>query len=135
MKVRTTMLPIVIAIAGSAACGSPTAIPPDSAPPDVVLTAYLSALVAGDCATAHALATPTFVVGSGELCGAVTVSAFTPLTTSTTPFAGEVVYSTTLTITRGSSDRSVAPGDLIWFYQLDQQPSGPWRITGGGSGP
>ena len=44
-------------------------------------------------------------------------------------------YSTTLTITRGSGDGSVAAGERIWFYQLDQQPSGAWRLTGGGSGP
>lgn len=134
MKALTFLLGIALAAGGIAACGSP-AVPPDSSPPDVVLNAYLVALERGDCATAHALATSTFVVGDGELCGAVVVSAYTPLTTAATPFAGEVEYSTTLTITRGSGDGSVGAGERIWFYQLDQQPGGAWRLTGGGSGP
>lgn len=118
-----------------AACAAGPTVPPDSAPPDVVLTAYLTALVAGDCSGAHALALPSFTAGNGDLCGAITVSAFTPLTAPATPYGGEVVYATTLTVTRGSDDGSVVAGDHIRFYQLDQQPNGAWRLTSGGSGP
>lgn len=123
----------LLAVAAIAACGPRTVLPPDSAPPAVVLNAYLTALLAGDCDTARALATPTFFRGNGELCGGPDVSAFTPLRGPATPRDGEVVFSTTLT-TRGG-DGSMPDGDNLWFYSLVRQPNGAWRLAGGGSGP
>lgn len=124
---------MLLAAVAIAACGPRTVLPPDPAPPNVVLTAYLTALRAGDCTTAHPLATSTFTIGNGELCGGVKVSAFTPLTQPATPRDGEVVYATTLT-TSGDGV-SIDAGDITWFYTLERQPSGAWRLTGGGSGP
>ena len=99
-----------------------------------MLNAYLTALKAGDCGTAHRLVVASsFIVGNGELCGALNVSAFTPLTGPATPTNDEVVFSTELT-TRGG-DASMPDGEHTWFYELDRQPNGAWRITGGGSGP
>jgi hypothetical protein len=98
-----------------------------------VLGAYLTALRAGDCDTARALTMSTFVVGNGELCGALHVSAFSSLTGPATPDDREVVFATTLT-TNGDG-ASIPAGDITWFYALDQQPSGAWRLAGGGSGP
>jgi hypothetical protein len=116
-----------------AACGSWAAVPPDSAPPAVVLEAYLVALRSGDCDTADALAAPTFVVGNRELCGALHVTAFGALTAPAIPRDGEVVSSTPLAIAGG--DASMPDGEHLWFYTLDRQPNGAWRLAGGGSGP
>jgi hypothetical protein len=106
---------------------------PGVAPPEVVLSDYLAALQAGDCRTAHQFATSTFIVGNGELCGVLHVSAFTPLTGPATPRDGEVVFSSELTTSGG--DVSMPDGQHTWFYTLDRQSNGAWRITGGGSGP
>lgn len=114
-----------------AACGS---LPlPDQSPPEVVLHTYLAALKAGDCERAGSLATPTFIVGNGELCGALEVTAFTPLAGPATPDDREVVFATTLT-TRGG-DVSMPDGNHRWFYILIRQPNGAWRLAGGGTGP
>jgi hypothetical protein len=99
-----------------------------------VLTAYLEALRAGDCPTARALGTSTFVPGNGELCSHVTVKANMSTTgTPAEPGDGEVVYSTVLT-TKGGDD-SMPNGDHIWFSSLQRQPAGMWRLIAGGSGP
>lgn len=123
----------LLALTTVAACGSPTILPPDSASPALVLDAYMKALRSGDCATSRALSTQTFVVGNGELCGALHVTAFTALGGPATPRDGEVVFSTTVT-TRGG-DASMPDGDHLWFYTLTRQPSGAWRLSGGGTGP
>jgi hypothetical protein len=122
---------VVLIVAG---CWSSRAVlPPDSAPPAAVLDAYLKALNGGDCQTARALVTSTFTVGNGELCGAVRVSAYSVNPTPATPPDGEVIFATTLT-TSGDGV-SIPAGDVTWFYDLVHQPSGAWRIVGGGSGP
>jgi hypothetical protein len=115
-------------------CGPAVQLPPDSAAPAVVLDAYLRALVAGDCNTGRQLATESFGKGSGELCGNARVSAYRIDGEPARPSADEVVFSTTLT-TAGSDDGSIEPGEIIWFYSLDRQPNGSWRIVGGGTGP
>ncbi|MGH2466664.1 MAG: hypothetical protein ACRDGL_02905 [Candidatus Limnocylindrales bacterium] len=51
------------------------------------MEAYLHALVAGDCATAHALGVASFTPTNGDLCGEAHVTAFTPLTPPATPAA------------------------------------------------
>lgn len=129
---RAVALGLLVLLAVTA-CGSRAGVPPDSAPPGVVLEAYLVALKSGDCDTAHALAAPTFVVGNGELCGALHVTAFGALTGPATPRDGEVTFSTPLTTTGG--DASMPDGEHLWFYTLDRQPNGASRLAGGGSGP
>ena len=94
---------------------------------------YLVALKAGDCRSAHALATSSFARGNGELCGDLDVTAYTTPQGPATPNDHEVVYATTLT-TKGG-DETVPDGQHIWFYSLDRQPDGSWRLAGGGSGP
>ena len=114
-----------------AACGTLPA--PGQASPEVVLNSYLVALQAGKCEQARAYATPSFVVGNGDLCGALDVLAFGPLTGPATPQDGEVIFSTTLTTSGDGA--SIPAGDSLWFYSLVRQPDGSWRIVGGGSGP
>lgn len=80
------------------------------------------------------LATATFSKGNGELCGEARVDGFRIMGDPATPSSDEVVFATTLT-TGGSTDGSVPAGDMTWFYTLERQPGGAWRITGGGSGP
>jgi hypothetical protein len=131
---RPPLLLAIVVAATVAACGLRATPPPDSAPPAVVLRSYLSALLIGDCEAAHALATSTFFVGNGELCGSVHVSAVGPLTDPALPSDHEAVFATTLT-TDGDGGVSVTPGDITWFYALERQPNGTWRLTGGGTGP
>lgn len=118
-----------------AACSAaePVALPARDASSSVVLGAYLRALKSGDCDSAHALAATSFIRGNGELCGAVTVTAYTQPGTPAAPRDGEVIFSITLTI--GSGDDSLPAGDHTWFYSLDRRPDGAWRLVGGGSGP
>ena len=129
------MLTAVAAASCSPAAPAPSAfsMPPASAGADVVLDTYLRLLVAGDCTDGRKLTTATFVKGNGELCGDARVSDFK---INPEPAGGgtEQVYATTLT-TGGSSDGSIQAGTMTWFYSLDQQPDGSWRIAGGGSGP
>jgi hypothetical protein len=109
--------------------------PPTSAGPEVVLRAYLDALVHGDCSAGKVLGTGQFVqVGGGELCGATQVKSYAIGGGAPSPFSAEVVYATTLETT-GSRDGSVPPGTITWFYDLKQQADGSWRLVGGGSGP
>jgi hypothetical protein len=116
--------------------GCATFTPPaTSAAPEVVLQAYLDALVHGDCSAGKALGSAQFIqVGGGELCGATKVKSFRIDAAAPSPFSDEVVYATTL-VTTGSDDASVQPGTLTWFYDLKLQPDGAWRLVGGGSGP
>jgi cellulase/cellobiase CelA1 len=130
----------LLTLAATAACSpaapvpSAATLPPPTAAPEVVLDAYLRALVAGDCDTGRKLATATFAKGNGELCGDTHVSAYQINPVPARPNAGEVVFSTTVTTT-GTADGSILPGAMTWFYSLDQQPDGSWRLVGGGSGP
>lgn len=118
-----------------AACAGPSiSAPPDAVGPDVVLRTYLEALVRGDCPAGRVLAVESFRFGDGELCGHTTVSSFTIAGSPAEPNATEVVFATIL-VTTGTADGSIEPGTLTWFYDLQRQPSGAWRLSGGGSGP
>lgn len=106
------------------------ALPPKDAAPAAVLDSCLRALSSGDCTSAHALATSTFV---GELCGHVTVKSYTPVRGPATPNDREVVFATNL-ITQGGG--ALMPDGLhTRFYTLVRQADGAWRLVGGGSGP
>ena len=134
-RFRSTALAILMVHAIGActtSAATPAASPSPPASATDVLTAYLTALKAGDCDRAHTFAAPTFVISNGELCGAVHVSAFTPLLGPTTNPDG-VTFSTDLT-TDGDGV-SIRPGELMWFYSLARQPDGTWLLIGGGSGP
>jgi hypothetical protein len=134
---RLLVLALLTAVASASCSSAPTpqsfSLPPASAGAEVVLDAYLRALVAGDCADGRKLTTATFVKGNGELCGDTHVSDYK---INPEPGGGgtEQVFATTLA-TSGTSDGSIHAGTVTWFYQLDQQPDGSWRIAGGGSGP
>jgi hypothetical protein len=122
----------VVLLAGCSR-GQSVTMPPKNAAPAEVLGTYLQALRAGDCRSAHALATSSFVLGNGELCGALTAKSYSPLGKPANPREGEVIFSTTLTTEGG--DQSMSNGDHTWFYSLDRQADGAWRLVGGGSGP
>ena len=111
-------------------------VPPDSAPPEVVLDSYLRALVAGDCGTSHKLSAGLLLsIHAGDLCGQTRVTSYRVLPGGPAyPNASEAVFAVDLTTT-GSDDGTVQPGGVAWFYSLDRQADGSWRITGGGSGP
>ena len=116
-----------------AACAPAVALPSEPAAPGVVLDTYLRALLAGDCDTGGKLATASFRKGNGELCGLTRVTAYR-IDGSVQPSPNEVVFSSRLTTT-GTDDHSIVPGEMIWFYSLQRQPDGSWRLAGGGSGP
>ena len=134
------LLVLALLTLAAAACSpampvpSAAPLPPPAAAPEVVLDAYLRALVAGDCDTGRKLATATFRYGSGELCGETHVSAYQVNPVPARPSSSYVVFSTTVTTT-GTADGSILAGGLTWFYSLEQQPDGSWRLVGGGSGP
>jgi hypothetical protein len=124
----------VLALTGCAAGSRDSASPPPpGATPSAVLATYLRALVAGDCATAHAAGTSSFAADPAELCGEVRISAFSVREDPAAPGPNEVVHMTTLT-TNGSSDGTIARGETAWFYRLERE-GGEWRLVSGGSGP
>jgi hypothetical protein len=134
MSVRSGRLAVlVILVAG---CGANVLTPPpDPAAPEVVLRAYLDALVKGDCSAGKVLGTATFTRSNGDLCGQTTVQSYRIIGDHpATPNASEADFATGL-VTTGSADGTVNSGALTWFYQLQRAPGGPWRLTGGGSGP
>ena len=112
------------------ACSTNVAIPDDSASPDVVLDAYLSALAAGDCSTGARLA----VEDGNVLCGHVDVASYGILGHPSRIGPDRLIYVTTL-LTAGSDDDRVGPGTATWFFSLDKQSSGAWRVAAVGSGP
>lgn len=134
MNARAVALAAVCLLA-LPSCGrdAGTQLPDPGAPPDVVLSAYLNALRAGDCSTAMSLTTSTFTVGNGELCGELEVVSYRAPSGPARPEEGEVAYSTVLTVRHG--DASMPDGDHVWFYVLRQQVDGEWRLVGGGSSP
>ena len=131
------VLPVVLAFGLLAGCAStskaPIALPSSGADARTVLSVYLEALKAGDCQTAHQLATTTFTFGNGELCGHLTVHSYTEPGQPALPGNGEAIFSIELTVTGG--DGSLRQGENTWFYDLKQQTDGQWRLVGGGSGP
>lgn len=115
---------------------APSPVPPSfSYPPVAVVQSYLDAFQEGDCTAARRVwltAQPS--VGDGDLCPDTTLMGYrldpAPAVISDT----EQEFSATLTTT-GTDDRSVAPGDTIWFYDVKKQPDGTWLIASAGSGP
>ena len=131
MKARAT---IVLAVALAVASGCSRAVgslPPDSAAPDLVLVAYLGALVAGDCQTARALSTP--VARGGVSCDRPRLTSFSNPGEGARPTDGEIVYA--IEITTAGGDISLPDGEHPWFYDVLRGPNGVWRVNGGGSGP
>jgi hypothetical protein len=125
MRTWLSRQPVLAAVVLLAACsGSSFSPPPESAAADVVLRAYLQALVRGDCSAGKVLGTSTFGFGNGELCGQTTVSSFTIDGPPVAPIATEVVFATTL-VTSGTADGSVRPGTLTWFYDLKRSRTAP----------
>lgn len=98
-----------------------------------VLHHYLNALVDNDCALASTWTAESFA-NNGELCGSARVTAFDTPQGPATPADGELGYAVLLT-SDGSTDGTVPPGDVLWFYTLRLQDDGRWLITGAGSGP
>lgn len=134
-RLRPNALAVVSLLALSACASTstdPIALPSKDAAPAEVLGAYLRALKTGDCKAAHALATSTFTFGNGELCGHLSVKSYTPVGEPATP-GDQAIFSTNL-ITEGGDD-SMPDGLHTWFYTLDRQADGAWRLVGGGSGP
>jgi hypothetical protein len=116
----------------AASGANPIALPSKNATSAEVLDAYLRALKAGDCKTAHALTTSSFA-SKGDLCGHVRVKSYTPVGSPATP-GDQAIFSTNL-ITQGG-DPSIMPDGLhTRFYSLTKQADGAWRVIGGGSGP
>jgi len=111
-------------------------LPPTSAAPEVVLDTYLRTLIAGDCETGRRLGAGLFLtIHAGDLCGQTRVTSYHVSPGGPAyPNASEAVFAVQLTTT-GSADGTVQPGGLAWFYSLDRQADGSWRISNGGSGP
>jgi hypothetical protein len=102
-------------------------IPPDSAPPAVVLDAYLRALQAGDCDTASQLTMP-LVLGKDyvDLCGITRVTAFSVVGDSIVVNPGTIRLTATLTIT--GVPPGISAGNMFCLYLLQRQTTGAWRI-------
>jgi hypothetical protein len=124
---------LLVAAVGLAVIRSPAAvaIPPDSAPPEVVLDAYLRALQAGDCDTAGKLTIPRlFGPSMVDLCGVTGVPAFSVLGDPVVVDPDTVRMRVSLAIT--GTNHGLAAGEITFTYFLQQQPTGAWRIVDGG---
>jgi hypothetical protein len=105
-------------------------IPPDSAPPTVVLDAYLRALQAGDCRTVSQLTNPLVLNREYiDLCAVTRVTDFSILGNPVVVDPETVRLSATITIT--GTAKGVLPGDITETFFVQQQPSGAWRIIQG----
>lgn len=115
---------------------SPDTGSPDLRGPLAVVTGYLTAARAGNRADAAATywERPRDDGQRGDLCedglSDSDVSAHEGLSSCAT----SDVVAATLT-TSGSSDEIVAPGRVVWFFQLERQSDGTWRISSGRSSP
>jgi hypothetical protein len=128
------LLTVFVAV-GACSFGSNPYLPPANDSPLEVLTAYLEAYKGGQCGFGRQLwidATPH--TGDGDLCGQAQLITYRLNPDPATPAADIADFASTLT-TNGSRDGSVQPGETIWFFELDRQADGAWRIRGGGSGP
>lgn len=129
---RLLRLTAALALVLGGCAGPSITAPPVSASASAVLEAYLRAFEAGDCGAAGQV-----WKGSGEdgnLCGSTTLSRYQFTGPPATPSATEVEYAIDLTTT-GTGEGSIQPGETLWFFILDRQANGAWRITSGGSGP
>jgi hypothetical protein len=115
----------------AASGGTPLALPSNEGSA-VVLDAYLRALKAGDCKTAHALTTSSFA-RNGELCGHIRVKSYTPVGDPATP-GDQASFSVNL-ITQGGDPGLMPDGLHTRFYIMTRQPDGAWRVDSAGSGP
>jgi hypothetical protein len=128
-----SLLRVGLSAALVAGCAGPSVTaPPASAAPSVVLETYLRAFEAGDCGAGRQMWQGSGA--GGDLCGATALSAYQFTGPPATPSPTEVEYAVELTTT-GTGDGSVQAGQTLWFFQLDRQADGSWRITQAGSGP
>ncbi len=113
-------------------------IPPDSAAPEVVLDAYLSALRAGECDIASALAVPTFMTQwNSFLCGGGTrITSFSiiddgwaPPLQRTTVWLGVQMKTTGIGVTIPAG-RDVFVSFMLQHQVIQRTPSDAWRIFG-----
>jgi hypothetical protein len=103
-------------------------VPADSAGPGEVFAAYLRALQAGDCNTAHLLGDPQLLSGNfWDLCTTTQVTGFTIIGDPVVESPYRVRVTATITTTGFNSD--IGPGELRAWYWLQHQSSGAWRIS------
>lgn len=136
------VLLLFILVAGCSSCSPPPSFTPaptappilrDDAGPRDLLEVFLKTLVIGDCAAARKLSTPSGFAQVGGFCQRIHVVDFTILGDGASVGPDEVTFATELAIERG--DDSLPAGDHTIFFSLERQPGGPWRVTGGGTGP
>jgi hypothetical protein len=128
---------LITVVVAAAACsfGLNPYLPPANATPLEVLTAYLEAYKGGQCGVARQLWIAAVAhTGDGDLCGDAQLLTYRLNPEPATPAADIAEFASTLT-TNGSADGSVQAGEITWFFELDRQADGSWRIRGGGSGP
>jgi hypothetical protein len=105
-------------------------VPPDSAGPAEVFEAYLRALQAGDCNTAHLLGDPQLLTsGFADLCTTTQVTAFSIIGDPVVESPYRVRVRANISIT--GFDQETNPEQLNGFYWLQHQSSGAWRISDG----
>lgn len=121
----------------AAACSSTRAatieLPGIDASPSQVLDTYLAAFQANDCPQVASLTTPAFV-NNGDLCGHVTIDSF-ERGPDHAVVGNETSYAVSLQIASGTLDGTPPRNPVLWFFILQRQPDGSWKLTSGGSGP
>ena len=135
MKVRG-LLAALLVLATAGCAGEQVPMPPDDASPTEVATAYVQALAAKDCDTAHALR----LSGDGGWCGKVTVSDYSvkdPVPDGPGGVSEQYrqgVYVPVEFTTRGG-DISLPDGRRTWGYvMVRDSDTEPWRIADEGVG-
>jgi hypothetical protein len=125
---------IGLAILLLAGCGAgQVVLPPDSAAPAVVLDAYLTAIQAGNCDGARALATSDFGDGTRAYCDGMRVTGFDVFSDPSQISEREVEFA--LSLATAGGDETLPDGSHTWFFSLTREAGGAWRVHGGGSGP
>lgn len=106
---------------------------PDAATPRDVLEVFLKSFAIGDCAVTRELSTPSGFMQVGGFCDRIHVVDFEILGDGSASGPDAITFGTSLTIDRGTD--VLRPGDHTVFFSLGREPNGPWRVTGGGTGP
>lgn len=127
---------LLVGLTGAGCSGQQVPLPPVTASAQEVVSAYASAVHAGDCATAGAL----MADAQRSWCGSIDIPSFAITHTTEEERAGQgggghPIQRVWVELTSRGGDVSLPDGEHQWSYLLDRTgPHNAWRIYDQGMG-